>query len=54
VKQTEKDKRIDRLTKALWHCINAIEEWENDPEGAEPFLFGAMDSARAILGEYND
>ena len=44
-------RRIDQLTKALRHCVNAIDQWEKYPDDSEPFLLGAMDSARAILGD---
>jgi len=40
-----------RLREALRHCANSIAEWERRPEGVAPFLLGALDNARAALGE---
>jgi hypothetical protein len=46
--------RIEQLEAALRHCVNAISEWERKPEGVDGFLLGAMDNARAALGEKKD
>ena len=46
--------RIEQLEAALRHCANAILEWERKPEGVDGFLLGAMDNARAALGEKKD
>ena len=43
--------REARLREALLHCANSIAEWERKPEGVAPFLLGALDNARAALGE---
>ena len=45
---------IEQLEAALRHCVNAISEWERKPEGVDGFLLGAMDNARAALGEKKD
>jgi hypothetical protein len=42
---------VGRLREALRHCANSIAEWERKPEGMSPFLLGALDNARAALGE---
>ena len=42
---------IERLRKALNHCVEAIKEWERKPEGIEPYLLGAMDNAIKVLKE---
>ena len=42
---------IERLRKALHHCVEAIKEWERKPEGIEPYLLGAMDNAIKVLKE---
>jgi hypothetical protein len=42
---------VGRLREALRHCANSIAEWERKPEGMAPFLLGALDNARAALGE---
>ena len=42
---------VGRLREALRHCANSIAEWERKPEGIAPFLLGALDNARAALGE---
>lgn len=41
----------ERLRKALQHCIDAIASWEKKPDGADPWLLGALDNARAELQE---
>ena len=46
--------RIEEMEAALRHCVNAISEWERKPEGVDGFLLGAMDNARAALGEKKD
>jgi prefoldin subunit 5 len=56
--------RIEALEAALRHCANAIAELEkckSEEEigyrlvfGLEGFLFGALDNARAALGEKAD
>jgi hypothetical protein len=46
--------RIEKMETALRHCVNAISEWERKPEGVDGFLLGAMDNARAALGEKKD
>jgi hypothetical protein len=40
-----------RMREALLHCANSIAEWERKPEGVAPFLLGALDNARTVLGE---
>jgi len=45
--------RIEELELALKHCIRAISEWERKPEGIEPYLLGALDSACKAL-EWED
>jgi chromosome segregation ATPase len=42
---------VGRMREALLHCANSIAEWERKPEGVAPFLLGALDNARAALGE---
>jgi len=42
---------IDHLRAALQHCVNAIAEYEKDSdESIRPFLLGAMDNAKKVLG----
>ena len=45
--------RMEKLELALKHCIRAISEWERKPEGIEPYLLGALDSACKAL-EWED
>ena len=49
--EMEAANEIERLRKALHHCVEAIKEWERKPEGIEPFLLGAMDNAIKVLRE---
>jgi len=41
--------RYDALRDALQHCADAIASWAKKPEGADPWLLGALDNALEAL-----
>lgn len=41
--------RYDALRDALQHCADAIASWKKKPEGADPWLLGALDNALKVL-----
>ena len=41
--------RYDALRDALQHCADAIASWAKKPEGADPWLSGALDNALEVL-----
>ena len=41
--------RYDALRDALQHCVDAIASWAKKPEGADPWLLGALDNALEAL-----
>ena len=41
--------RHDALRDALQHCADAIASWAKKPEGADPWLLGALDNALEAL-----